>query len=187
MKYRNLSIIFMVLMIAGLISTFILTFQLIKTEKVVTSQQEQLKKSNDSLQFVVTELEESRNYLELQKGMNQKLIDSVNLICPSLSQIQNAIENELSIGLNYKSTNKLGAIVEYIDNLKYEIYYEKKDPSVSKSFVLYYNNEIKEAAEKIATDLKNKTGFDFMPLKGQSPESIKNANTSKTIIIHVNN
>lgn len=176
------------LMLAGLVATIVLAYRLQISEAGRKDCNEDLEDKNKVLEEQLAEMTNLNDLLEIEQGKYEQLKDSVDIVCPSLSQIKDKIDNPntLSIGLNYKSTAQISMVKEYLNNLGYEIYYEKQDSNVKKSFVLYYDNTIKENAEKIASDLKNKTSLDFSAIKGLSPGSISNSDINKTIIIHIN-
>lgn len=189
MKYRTLSIVFMVLMLAGLVATFWLFFELKNSKARNQILDENLAEKNKVLEEKLEEVANLNDYLKIEQQKYTMLKDSVDEICPELSQIKEEIDNQagFSIGINYKSTNKLESIKSYIEGKGFEIYYSKQDSDVHTSFVLYYSEEIRSVAEAVAKELSSLTSLNFMPLKGRTPESITDSNLNKTLLIHVNN
>ena len=187
MKYRTLSIVFMVLMILGLISTFWLFFELKNSQAQNQVLDTNLAEKNKELEAKLEEVANLNDYLAIEQQKYDMLKDSVDRLCPELTQIKEEIDNATgySIGINYKSSSGLEGVQKYIEDKGYEIYYAKQDPDVRSSFVLYYAPEIKGDAEKIATELSSLTKLNFTPLAGKTPGSITSSNLNKTILIHI--
>lgn len=189
MKYRNLSIVFMIFMILGLITTFVLFFQLeaSKGENVILDSE--LKDRNEALEKQNEALEDIKSSLEIEQGKYIRLKDSVDIICPQLSAIKDEIDNPTSgysIGINYNTDKNVDLVQNYVVSQGNEVYFAKQS-STKESFIIYYNPQLKDYSEKLADDLGDLTSLKFTAIKGLTPSSLTAGAVEKTILIHIKN
>lgn len=201
MSVRNIAIAFMIFMVLSFVAIIGLFMRLqhlteeneIKDETIEITMQER-----DNLNEI---LESNRSKINKLTNFRTLALDQCTALeekYPSLQDVPDSIRkedlqddslwedlNSMSIGVSYESEGKLAEAKKIMGDRDYDFYYVKKVSNLKASFVIYYNNDLKEMAESMAEVLKEVDG-NFKAIRGKTPESIQQADQSNTILIHIN-
>ncbi len=187
-----LSLIFGVVMLAGIVTSFILFMNLISTRNDLSEKNKINSTLNHELDSINTEL----NLMIAAKAIadsirNAELLSLVPVQqAAAAEEIMKKSENaNFNIGINYKSSAKttFETSKKFLEDHGYSIYYDKIDNRPSSNIIIYYSENSKSKAESLAEELSSNTEQSFTSTKGLNPGSITNSQVSKTLLIHIAN